>query len=912
MPEVNSFSSADADKIANERFELIARATQDTIWDWDLRTNNLWWNENFTRMFGLPASDIEKNISSWNDRIHPDDRERVLKSIHEVIDGGGSYWHEEYRFRRADGTYAFVYDRGYTIHDEKGPCRMLGSMLDITESIVAQQKLTVSEERLRIALEAAELGTWDFNPATGELDWDHRCRELFGVEGDAPVDYSFFLRGLHPEDVATVDATVAAVFDPKNGGVFDIEYRTIGIDIKKLRWLSARGRALFDEGGKAYRFIGTVLDITEKKIAEDQLQRSEERFKEALIVADTGTWKIDLDAGVIMRDGNLNRILGLKAVETTVPVNESFSYIHHEDVLKIKKALDKAIEEKGDYHEECRMFRTDGSLRWLRDRGRVVVDEKGHAAYIIGAATDITDLKEKEEQIRINEERFRGLFDNASVGMAVADLNGRFTQVNPVMCQITGYSYDELLGRDVISLLDPADHEETKGLMRQLILGEIDFFSIEKKYYRKNGGHVWVHTSVSAVRDENGHARHFVGVIHDIHDKKLAEDSLKLQARVLESMDEGVSVTDENGFILYTNDAEDKIFGYEAGELEGKHVTVQNAYSDEKNEKIVAEVIGQLKTKGFWNGEWHNKKKDGTTFFTYSHITSLHLGERNVLVCVQRDITEEKKTKDALQKSHEGLELMVAERTGALREANERLEKSNEELEQFAYVASHDLQEPLRKIKIFAHRIADELKGQTNERANSFLEKLIGSADRMSTLIRDLLNYSRLTQEKIHFVPVDLNEILRDVLNDFEVLIHQKDARITAAEMPVIKGIPLQLNQLFFNLIGNSLKFSKENTRPEIHISCEKANPEKVRELDLPGEEYYELIFEDNGIGFSPRYREQVFEIFQRLHSKEQFSGTGIGLALSKRVVDNHKGKIIADPVEGKGATFRIYLPVGD
>ena len=171
MPDVHPQSS-NALSQANERFELIAKATQDTIWDWDLRTNSLWWNENFSTMFGVREEPHVLDISSWYERIHPEDRERVEKSLHAVIDHGGSHWQDEYRFLKSDGTYAYVFDRGYTLHDERGPYRMVGSMLDITAQKNAQQKRAESEERLRIALESAQLGIWDMNPDTGELRWD--------------------------------------------------------------------------------------------------------------------------------------------------------------------------------------------------------------------------------------------------------------------------------------------------------------------------------------------------------------------------------------------------------------------------------------------------------------------------------------------------------------------------------------------------------------------------------------------------------------------------------------------------------------------------------------------------------------------------------------------------------------------
>ncbi|HYO22034.1 MAG TPA: PAS domain S-box protein, partial [Flavisolibacter sp.] len=773
----------------------------------------------------------------------------------------------------------------------------------------AEEELQVNEARLRIAIESTELGTWDFYPETGILKWDNRCKELFGMSADAHVDYAVFLEGLHPGDRERVDKIVQEAFRPESGGAYNEEYRTVGLEDKKLRWVSAKGRAYFDESGHVKRFIGTVLDITQRKAIEEELKSSNERLREALTVASTGTWKIDLETGIDTRDASLNRMLGLEAVETKIPVADSFTRIHPDDKERMKAALEEAVQKISVYDEELRIFQPNGRQLWVRDRGQVVPNERGEASYIIGAAIDITEEKQKEERLKISEERFRGLFNTSSVGMAIVNLNGTFLQVNPVFLQMFGYTDEEIRLKDIQSLTHPAFISSSLEKMQQTILGHTDGFVAEKKYVNKNGEEFWGEIAVSLVRDLNDKPKHLIGILYNIHDKKLAEESLKLQARVLESMDEGVSVSDDAGFILYTNSAEDKMFGYEPGELVGEHVTIQNAYTPEENESIVAGVISQLKSHGYWNGEWHNKRKDGSDFYTYSHITSLDLEERSVLVCVQRDITEEKKYKEFLERSAEELEKRVEERTRELKEANELLEKSNAELEQFAYIASHDLQEPLRKIRTFASRMESELTGSDNTNVMNHLQKVMASSERMSMLIRDLLDYSKLTKEEKKLDDVDLNEVLADVLSDFEVLIAQKKAQIMADPLPVLKGVPLQINQLFFNLIGNSLKFSKPDVPPVIEIRGRWLPADDALKLGLKDKDHHMLRFSDNGIGFNPHYKDQIFEIFQRLNSRDQFAGTGIGLALSKRVVQNHGGIVIADSEEGRGGTFTVYLP---
>ena len=272
------------------------------------------------------------------------------------------------------------------------------------------------------------------------------------------------------------------------------------------------------------------------------------------------------------------------------------------------------------------------------------------------------------------------------------------------------------------------------------------------------------------------------------------------------------------------------------------------------------------------------------------------------------DITQQVEARKNLEEIAEELEKRVTERTLELRNTNSELVRTNHELEQFAYIASHDLQEPLRKIQTFTELLTDTAHDE--ESSKNLLSKISSSAQRMSALIKDVLDYSRLSRTDEQFIPTDLNLILKHVKTDFELLIEQKKAVIIQDELPVLTAIPLQLNQLFSNLIGNSLKFSEKN--PEIRISSTFLLPEVARTIPnlQPGQAYVKLNFKDNGIGFEQQYAEQIFTIFHRLNGRKSYSGTGIGLALCKKIIENHKGFITAESELNKGASFTIYLPV--
>jgi signal transduction histidine kinase len=257
--------------------------------------------------------------------------------------------------------------------------------------------------------------------------------------------------------------------------------------------------------------------------------------------------------------------------------------------------------------------------------------------------------------------------------------------------------------------------------------------------------------------------------------------------------------------------------------------------------------------------------------------------------------------------AQENLEQKVAERTRELLEKNEELELSNHELQQFAWVVSHDLKEPIRKIEIFVKLLKERFAGK-DEKALDYAERTIRSAQRMSGLIDDLLAYSRLSSP-VHPEPTNLNELIGEVIADFDYQIDQKKAQIRCAEIPEIEAVPSQLRQVFQNLIGNSLKFAREGVPPVIEVSCFEVLPDRARSLDLHGTDFVGISISDNGIGFDDQYMDRIFTIFQRLHPRENYDGTGIGLAIAKKIIEKHGGAITASGRDGAGATFDLYLP---
>lgn len=262
----------------------------------------------------------------------------------------------------------------------------------------------------------------------------------------------------------------------------------------------------------------------------------------------------------------------------------------------------------------------------------------------------------------------------------------------------------------------------------------------------------------------------------------------------------------------------------------------------------------------------------------------------------------------ALNEAHATLEQKVAERTKELLQANKELEASNTELQQYAYLASHDLQEPLRKILTFSHMISEKFL-QENDDAMRLMNRVIASSERMRTLINDLLQYSRVAQS-VDFIPTDLEQLVQDVLSDLELAVREKGAQVSVSPLCTAEVAPGQIRQVFQNLLSNALKFSKKDEPPIIEIRGEKVRtPSEDAPPDKDGN-WCRISVSDNGIGFDEMYVQKIFGMFQRLNGREEFEGTGIGLAIVKKIIDQHHGYIAAHSSEGVGATFVIFLPL--
>lgn len=383
-----------------------------------------------------------------------------------------------------------------------------------------------------------------------------------------------------------------------------------------------------------------------------------------------------------------------------------------------------------------------------------------------------------------------------------------------------------------------------------------------------------------------------------IHKQKRALVHNQQLGKIIESSHEAIISLDFDGIITTWNKGADLLYGFAASEMIGTSIT--KIIPDEKindakkllNRIKKGDIVSNFETQRI-------NQKGNLVYVSISYSPIIDNGHIVGASTIARDITKQKQLEQALRQANEDLEAKVADRTKELRHINQQLQTSNRELQDFAHVASHDLQEPLRKIQSFGNLLKDEYHAHMTSEEQLYIDRMLESAGRMRRLIEGLLSFARVTSKAAPFKKVPLNGIMNEVVSNLEVRINDAHAQVDVGRLPTIDADPLQMQQLFQNLLSNSLKFHQKDKPPHITISTDTASPHGKVTIKV----------KDNGIGIDQKYSERIFRIFERLHSKDEYEGTGVGLAIVRKIVERHHGSVSISSESGEGTTFKISLP---
>jgi two-component system sensor kinase FixL len=493
--------------------------------------------------------------------------------------------------------------------------------------------------------------------------------------------------------------------------------------------------------------------------------------------------------------------------------------------------------------------------------------------------------------------RLKAIIDTAIDGIITIDAAGIVERLNPAAARIFGYLPEEVIGRNVKLLMPEPDrsrHDEYIQNYHRTGVGQIIGKGREVMGRRKDGTVFPFLLSISEVNLADKQI--FTGIIHDISNLKKAEAALRESENkitsIIQAAVDGIITIDTRGVMEMVNPSAARLFGYEAGELLGKSINMLMPEPDHsRHDGYLHHYLKTGKRRIIGIGrEVTGMRKDGSVFPFYLSISEVVLADRKVFTGFVHDITQQKLSEEKLRR-------YAAE-----------LERSNLELQDFAYVSSHDLQEPLRKIQAFGDRLLIKEYDRLSEQGKDYVERMLNAAARMQNLINDLLDFSRVTSQSTSFVRVKLDTILTEVLSDLEITIEQTGTVIEREPLPEIEAEPTQMRQLFQNLVSNAIKFRRENISPVIRIYAQQFQ-RQAHLTATPGDETVKIYVEDNGIGFEEKYLDRIFNIFQRLDG-QKYEGSGIGLAICRKIAIRHGGDITATSQPETGTRFIITLAV--
>lgn len=680
---------------------------------------------------------------------------------------------------------------------------------------------------------------------------------------------------IHPDDVQKTQHAAASVMEGNNLTYFENRYAHKNGSYVPLFW-SARWNE------KERIRYGVARDATEKKKAEALIIESEEKYRLLFQKSPLPKWIYDMstlrildvnDTAVLHYGYSREEFLAMTIKDLRPPA----------DLNKLMEVYSKFDNRPaGAIHfgvfTHCKK---DGSCIQVEVYGNRFNYQGRDCTMIV--CNDVTEQSLLSQQLNKSQQEYKSLFEQNPDAVFSVDLQGNFISANKTMALIGETDHETLMKLNFVSFLPPHEINRVVGYFEEVKKGIPKFYETSIITAKGNRRHLAITDIPIKVNNE---VTGVYGIIKDITRQKEYEEELKFQSYLLNAIRQAVIVTRVDGEIIYWNEFAQKLYGWSKEEVMGRHIReIINAEISPEEE---LQVMDELLVEGTWSGNLLLCNRQQQSFTAHIHNSPIfdEQGRLSGVIAISWDVSNEVQKEVLLEELNTMLEKRAAE-----------LEMSNAELERFAYVASHDLQEPLRMVTSFLQLLEKKYKEQLDETAGQYIHFAVDGAKRMKVLIMDLLQYSRVGISKDVAGAVDMNDVAAEVIGTFSESVKKLEAVIHTTSLPVLTHARrTQMVQLLQNLVGNALKYHG-NRKPVITIAATEA------------EGHWVFSVKDNGIGFDKKFAEKVFVIFQRLHNSNEYAGTGIGLSICKKIVELNGGRIWVESIPGSGSTFYFSIP---
>ncbi|MBC8164135.1 MAG: PAS domain S-box protein [Roseiflexaceae bacterium] len=814
--------------------------------------------------------------------VHPDDAQQTYALWQEALRTGRGFDHE-YRFRRADGVFRWHLGHAEPVLADDGTILdWIGLAIDIDDRKQAEQAIAFSEARYRGLAESMPLVVWTAQP-NGDVTYFNQAWYAYTGDPEHTTLGWEWRDIIHPEDLSiTIDRWNKAL---ATGDAYEVQYRWRGAD-GQYRWFLGRGVPLHDQHGQVTQWVGTGTDIDDQKRFAQRLTISEARYRDLANAMPILLWTARGDGTIDYYNQRWLDYVGLSMEQ--VLRDGWANFVHPNDLAMVGERWQDAIANGTTLEVEFRLRRADGQYRWFFGRAVAIRNDQGQIVQWIGTNNDTDDQKQLAAAVEASEARYRDLAESMSMLVWTALPDGRVDYFNQHWFTYTGLDPNDSMSWNWGPAIHPADLAPmTERWTHSLRTGEP--FQYEFRFTRHDGGYRWYITEALLKSDARGTPTKWYGSAIDIDARKRAEQELaesEAQFRqITEAMPQFVWTTQPDGYHTYFNQ---RWFDYTGTALEQVRGEGWSKLLHPEDYERTLEVWNHaLQTGEPYDIEYRLREAaTGEYNWFLGRAAAIHESDGRIVewfgTCT--DIDAQKRAERAL-----------IEQAESLARATTSLEERNRELDQFAYVTSHDLKAPLRGIANLSQWIEEDLGEHVTEEIRRQLELLRGRVHRMEGLIDGILQYSRIGRVRSTVEQVDLSQLLPDIV---DLLAPPAQVVIEIAkDLPTLEAERVHIQQVFGNLIGNAIKHGGGPADLRIAVSSRDAGAA------------YEFAVSDNGPGIAPQYHEKVFVMFQTLSSRDKVEGTGLGLSLVKKIVELYGGRIWLESQEGAGATFRLLWP---